>query len=120
MLAHRLRPIALLALVLAGQLLTGTPVRAGTLAEATDCAIENQTPSISVGAEARYVVHLYGGGGSYSVSFAYGDGWVDGASVSGSQVTFAHWFQSTGTFTQTAHVSSMGSSATCSAQTVVW
>jgi len=117
----RIRPIALLALVLASELLTGTtPVRAGTLTEATDCTIENQTPSISLGAQARYVVHLYGGSGSYSVSFAYGDGWVDSASVSGTQVIFAHWFQSTGTFTQTAQVSSMGSSATCTAQTVVW
>ena len=118
--AQRLRPILLLALVLASQLLTTTPVQAGTLSEATDCTIENQTPSISLGAQARYVVHLYGGSGSYSVSFAYGDGWVDSASVSGTQVSFAHWFQSTGTFTQTAQVSSMGSSATCTAQTVVW
>lgn len=65
-------------------------------------------------------MRFFGGSGSYSVSFAYGDGWIDSASVSGSQVTFAHWFQSTGTFTRTAQVSSMGSSATCSTQTSVW
>lgn len=116
----RIRALALLALVLVGQLLAGTPVRAGTLTEATDCAIENQTPSITLGAQARYVVHLSGGSGSYSVSFAYGDGWVDSASVSGFQVAFAHWFQSTGTFTQTAQVSSIGSTATCRTQTSVW
>ena len=73
-----------------------------------------------VGAEARYVVHLFGGNGSYSISFAYGDGWSDSASVTGTQATFAHWFQTTGTFTQTARVTSAGSSATCSGQTVVW
>lgn len=115
----RLRTLALLALVLVGQL-GGAAARAGTQSEVTECSIENQTPSISLGAEARYVVHLFGGSGSYSISFAYGDGWVDTASVTGAQATFAHWFQTTGTFTQTAYVASMGSSATCTAQTVVW
>ncbi len=116
----RIKTLALLAFVLIGQLASTSPVRAGTSSEITDCSIENQTPSISLGAEARYVVHLFGGNGSYSISFAYGDGWTDSASVTGPQATFAHWFQTTGTFTQTAYVRSAGSSATCTAQTVVW
>lgn len=116
----RIQVLLLLSAVLCGQLVGAQSARAGTLAEITDCSIENQTPSIALGAQARYVVHLFGGSGSYSISFAYGDGWIDSASVSGTQATFAHWFQWTGTFTQTAHVTSMGSSATCTAQTVVW
>lgn len=116
----RIQTLALLAFALIGQLVGTSVVRAGTLSEITDCSIENQTPSVSLGAQTRYVVHLFGGNGSYSISFAYGDGWVDGASVTGSQATFAHWFQTTGTFTQTAYVRSAGSSATCSSQTVVW
>ncbi len=116
----RIRTLAVLALILAGQFVGASTSRAGTLSEVTDCSIDNQTPSISLGAQARYVVHLFGGNGSYSISFAYGDGWVDAASVTGPQATFAHWFQTTGTFTQTAYVRSAGSSATCSTQTLVW
>lgn len=116
----RLQTLALLALVLAGQLVGGTNARAGTQSEMTDCSIKNQTPSIPLGAEARYVVHLFGGSGSYAISLAYGDGWVDSASVTGTQATFAHWFQATGAFTQTAYVRSASSSATCTTQTVVW
>lgn len=110
----------MLVLVLIGQVGGAATAHAGTSSEPVECSIENQTPSIPLGAEARYVVHLLGGNGSYSISFAYGDGWVDTASVTGTQATFAHWFQTTGTFTQTAYVRSAGSSATCTAQTVVW
>lgn len=116
----RIRALALLSVLLLSQLIGSSAARAGTQSEITDCSIEVQTPSISLGAQARYVVHLFGGNGSYSISFAYGDGWVDSASVNAPQATFAHWFQSTGTFTQTAYVRSASSSATCSAQTVVW
>ncbi len=108
------------AAVLAVQLALGASALAAPLAEPTDCWIENQTPNIQLGAQARYVVHLSGGNGSYSISLSYGDGWTDSASVTASQATFAHWFRSTGTFTQTANVSSMGSSATCTSQTTVW
>lgn len=116
----RIRRSAAVILALALQLAFATGAMAAPLAPATDCAIENQTPSIPLGAEARYVVHLWGGSGSYSISFAYGDGWTDTASVTASQATFAHWFHWTGTFTQTAYVSSMGSSVTCTSQTTVW
>lgn len=116
----RIRTLAPLAILLLGQLAGSSVVRAGTQSEITDCSVEVQTPSVPLGAEARYVVHLFGGNGSYSISFAYGDGWVDTASVTAAQATFAHWFQSTGSFTQTASVRSAGSSATCSGQTVVW
>lgn len=115
-----IRICVLIALVLTGQLVGTTTTYAGTLAEITDCSIESQTPSISLGAQARYVLHLFGGNGSYSISFAYGDGWVDGASVTASQATFSHWFQTTGTFTETAYVRSASSSASCTTQTVVW
>ena len=92
----------------------------GPLAELTDCWIDNQTPSVQLGAEARYLVQLSGGSGSYAISFAYGDGWVDAGSVTGTQAAYAHWFQTTGTFTQSAYVRSMGSSATCTTQITVW
>lgn len=116
----RLKTLALLAVMLASGLAVASPVRAGTRAEITDCSIENQTPSIPLGAQARYVVHLFGGSGSYSISFAYGDGSVDTVFVSATQATFAHWFQTTGSFTQTAFVRSASSSASCNPQTTVW
>jgi hypothetical protein len=118
--AVRARSLVFVATLLLGLFASAPGVRAGTQGEITDCSVEVQTPSVPVGAEARYVVHLFGGNGSYSISFAYGDGWADSASVTGTQATFAHWLQTTGTFTQTASVISAGSSAMCSGQTVVW
>ena len=115
-----IRTIAALVLVLALQFASTSGALGAPLAPPTECSIENQTPSVQLEAEARYVVHLWGGSGSYSISFAYGDGWTDTASVTGAQATFAHWFRWTGTFIQTAYVSSMGSSTTCSTQTTVW
>lgn len=109
-----------LALVLASALDVGGPAAGGALAPVTECTIENQTPSLPLGAEARYVVQLSGGSGTYAVRFGYGDGGVDSLTVSGTQAIFAHWFQTRGTFTQTARVDSMGSSATCTSQTTVW
>lgn len=106
--------------IIASAVALETPALAAPLAPPTECWIENQTPEVQLGGEARYVVHLSGGGGRYSVSFSYGDGWTDTASVTGPQATFAHWFDSRGTFTQTANVSSMGSSASCTSSTRVW
>lgn len=118
----RISALATLALVL-GAVLTPSAAASAVvvpLAEPTDCWIENQTPSVQLGAQARYVVHLSGGSGSYSISFAYGDGWADNSSVTGTQATFAHWFSTRGTFTQGAQVRSMGSSTTCATATTVW
>ena len=114
--------LAALALMLGATLAPGVAAMAtvGPIAEPTECWVENQTPSVQLGAQARYVVHLAGGSGSYAVSFAYGDGWVDSSSVTGAQAAFAHWFGARGTFTQSAYVRSMGSSTTCTTQTTVW
>jgi hypothetical protein len=114
------RSLGLVAVLALTQLIGADVVVAQTDSPLTECSVEVQTPSIPLGAQARYVVHLSGGNGSYSISFAYGDGWSDGSSVTGSQSTFAHWFQSTGNFTQSVTVMSAGSSATCGGQTVVW
>ena len=64
------------------------PALAGTLADPVDCQIENLSPSVAVGAQASYVVHLFGGLGNYSVTLSYGDNIQESRSVSGSS-TFA-------------------------------
>jgi len=96
------------------------PAVAGTQAEAVACSIENLTPSVQLGAQAYYVVHLSGGFGSYSVSFAYGDGSSDYRTVTGTQTSFAHLFSATGTYAQTALASGAGSSASCGSSTSVY
>ena len=96
------------------------PALAGTLAAPVDCQIENLSPNVAVGAQASYIVHLFGGLGSYSVTLSYGDGSQDSRSVSGPSTSFSHWFAATGTYLQTATVSGAGSTATCSSSTTVY
>lgn len=93
---------------------------AGVETEPVNCWIENLTPGVQVGAQASYVIHLSGGLGSYSINLAYGDGTFEGRSVSAPQASFAHWFASTGEFTQRADVSGAGSNASCASATSVY
>jgi hypothetical protein len=93
---------------------------ADTQAEPVDCTIENPNPEVQLGAQATYIVHLSGGFGSYSVTFAYGDGAQDGRSVTGTETSFAHLFTATGFYTQTAWVSGAGSNASCGTTTSVY
>lgn len=93
---------------------------AGALAAPVDCQIENLSPSVAVGAQASYIVHLFGGLGSYGLTLSYGDGSQDSRSVSGPSTSFSHWFAATGTYLQTATVSGAGSTATCSSSTTVY
>lgn len=93
---------------------------AGPRLPPTDCWVDNEMPSIPVGAEARYVVYLAGGSGSYSVNFSFGDGYSEQASTSSESLTFSHWFSATGTYAQDVAVYSAGSSARCGAVTTVW
>lgn len=93
---------------------------AGSLADPTDCSIDNPTPTVPIGVRASYVVQMSGGNGSYSVALNYGDGTSpDNQSTSSPSASFAHFFASGGTFTQTATVISAGSSAQCTTTTVV-
>ncbi len=96
------------------------PALAGTLADPVDCQIENLTPSLPVGAQATYLVHLFGGLGSYSVTMTYGDNIQESRSVTGSSTSFTHWFGATGTYIQTATAYGAGSQATCSSSTTVY
>lgn len=110
-------------LILACLLLAGTTpvlVAAGTLADPVDCQIENLSPSVAAGAQAGYVVHLFGGLGTYSVTLSYGDNVSESRSVAGASTSFSHWFASAGTYTQIATVSGAGSTATCSSTTTVY
>lgn len=101
-------------------IVSGTHASAGTLADPTDCYIDNPNPVVAVGVQARYVVQLSGGNGSYSVTLNYGDGnSPDSQSTTSTSASFAHFFSSTGTFTQTATVLGAGSQATCTASTTV-
>lgn len=113
-----LRPLVIALLLLVGSV--PLPALAGTQADPVDCQIENLSPSVPVGAEASYVVHLFGGFGSYSVTMSYGDGASEPRSVSGSSTTFNHLFTSAGTYAQTANVSGSGSTATCASTTNVY
>lgn len=97
-----------------------SPAAAGSLANPTDCFIDNPNPTLTVGVQASYVVQLLGGNGSYSVTMSYGDGGIpDSQSTSSTTATFAHYFASSGVFAQTATVASAGSSARCTATTTV-
>jgi hypothetical protein len=98
----------------------GHPAAAGSLADPTDCFIDNPNPTVIVGVQASYVVQLLGGNGSYSVTMSYGDGGnPDSQSTNTTTATFAHYFASSGVVTQTATVASAGSSARCTATTTV-
>lgn len=93
---------------------------AGALADPTDCSIDNPNPYVAVGVQANYTVQLAGGNGSYSVTMNYGDGSsLDGQSTNTGSASFAHFFASTGSFTQVATVVSAGSSARCTTTTTV-
>ena len=96
------------------------PALAGTLADPVDCQIENLTPSLPVGAQATYLVHLFGGLGSYSVTMTYGDGGQGARGMSGSSANFYHAFIATGTYVQTATVTGAGSTARCTSGTSVY
>ena len=96
------------------------PALAGVQTETVSCWIENLTPDVQVGAQASYVIHLSGGLGSYSINLAYGDGTSEGRSVTAPQASFAHWFASSGVFTQLAQVSGAGSNTTCTSSTSVY
>lgn len=96
------------------------PATAGTLADPVDCQIENLSPNVAVGAQASYIVHLFGGLGSYGVTLSYGDGTQDSRSVVGTSSTFSHQFAATGTYLQSATVSGAGSTATCASSTTVY
>ena len=82
--------------------------------------IENLSPTVAVGAQASYIVHLFGGLGSYGLTLRYGDGWQDARSVSGPSSRFDYSFATPGTYLQTATVSGAGSTATCSSSTTVY
>lgn len=112
------RPVALACLLVAAS--APPPALAGTLAAPVDCQIENLSPTVAVGAQASYIVHLIGGLGSYGVTLRYGDGSQDARSVSGSSSSFDHWFAATGTYLQSATVSGAGSTATCGSSTTVY
>jgi hypothetical protein len=96
------------------------PALASVQTEPVSCWIENLTPEVQVGAQASYVIHLSGGLGSYSINLTYGDGTSEGRSVSAPQASFAHWFASSGVFTQNAQVSGAGSNAACQSATSVY
>jgi hypothetical protein len=112
--------LAVQAVVLAIAVGAARPAYAGVETEPVNCWIENLIPEVQVGAQASYVIHLSGGLGNYSIDLAYGDGTSEGRSVSAPQASFAHWFASTGVFTQTAEVSGAGSNATCMSSTSVY
>lgn len=112
--------LAVCAVALAIALGPVRPAYAGVETEPVACWIENLTPEVQVGAPASYFIHLWGGLGNYSINLAYGDGTSEGRSVSAPQASFAHWFASTGSFTQVAYVSGAGSNATCTAITSVY
>jgi hypothetical protein len=116
-------PRILRPLVLAGLLVATSvplPALAGTQADPVDCQIENLSPSVPVGAQATYVVHLFGGLGSYSVTMSYGDGASDTRGLSGPSTTFNHTFAAAGSYGQTANVSASGSAAACTSSTSVY
>jgi hypothetical protein len=96
------------------------PVLATSQSDPVDCVIDNLSPSVPAGADATYVVHLYGGLGSYGVAMSYGDNLQDTRSVTGTSTTFTHWFAAAGTYAQTVTVSGAGSSATCRSSTTVY
>lgn len=112
--------LAMFAVALAIALGSVRPAYAGVESEPVNCWIENLTPEVQVGAQASYVIHLSGGLGSYSITLAYGDGTSEGRSVSAPQASFAHWFASTGVFSQVAQVSGAGSNTTCTSSTSVY
>lgn len=98
----------------------GTRADAGVLVNPTDCLIDNPNPAVAVGVHADYVVQLFGGNGSYSVTLSYGDGTTpDRGSTTGTSVPFGHFFGAAGTYTQTATVVSAGSSSLCTTTTTV-
>lgn len=99
---------------------SGGRANAGALADPTDCFIDNPNPTVAVGVQASYVVQLSGGNGSYSVTLSYGDGSSpDSQSTTSTSASFAHFFATPGTFTQTASVVSAGSSAQCTTTTTL-
>jgi hypothetical protein len=113
-----LRPLVLAALLVVASV--PAPAIASTQADPVDCQIENLSPNVPVGAQATYVVHLFGGLGSYSVTMFYGDGRQESRGASGSSTTFYHLFGAPGTYAQSAVVSGAGSTATCGSTTAVF
>lgn len=93
---------------------------AAPLAPPVECWIENQTPSVAVGAWASYVVHASGGSGTYAITLAYGDGTQQQGTYSTGQVPFSHVFAAPGSYQQTATVTSVGSTDICTATTSVY
>lgn len=99
---------------------SGTRADAGVLVNPTDCILDNPNPTVAVGVRANYVVQLFGGNGSYSVTLSYGDGSTpDSQSTTATSASFAHFFGTAGTYTQTATVVSAGSSSQCTTTTTV-
>ena len=108
------------ALAIALAMITARPAIAATTSDPVECWIENQTPSVQVGAWDQYVVHMSGGLGTYSVTISYGDGQQDQGTYSSSTAQFSHLFQMTGAFSQSAHVTGAGSQTNCGTSTSVF
>lgn len=114
------RILAVLSCALILAIAAGTRADARALVNPTDCLIDNPNPSVFVDVRANYVVQLFGGNGSYSVTLSYGDGTTpDSQSTTGTSASFAHYFGAAGTYTQTATVVSAGSSSWCTTTTTV-
>lgn len=108
--------VAILAVTLAA---TAGQASAVPLSEPVQCSVTNLTPTVGVGQQARYVVELWGGLGSYQISFYFGDGLSQQQSVSASSATFVHVFAAPGLYTQTAYVTGAGSQDMCRTTTSV-
>ena len=96
------------------------PAVAVPMSDPVECWLENQTPTVQIGAWAQYVVHLSGGLGTYSVTLSYGDGQQDQGTYAANSANFSHAFQATGLFNQSAVVIGAGSQGSCGSSTNVF
>lgn len=99
---------------------SGSLASAAPLAPPVECWIENHTPSVPVGGWAQYTVHASGGTGTYAVTLSFGDGNAQQGTYNATEISFSHVFSTSGTFRQTANVSGVGSSTTCSSSTTAY
>lgn len=114
-----MRTTSILAALVLTLSLSATNVQGAPLVTAVQCVITNQTPTVSVGQQASYVVDLSGGYGSYSIWFDYGDGLHEQRSVTDTSAIFLHTFAAPGLYTQSATVTGAGSQDICSTSTDV-